>query len=38
MMVALMTYNFTSRAAVSNGGMPEDALPIMEMSVSAAAG
>ncbi|AZI37329.1 hypothetical protein NT2_01_01840 [Caenibius tardaugens NBRC 16725] len=38
MLVALMTYNFTSRAAVSNGGMPEDPLPIMEMSVSAAAG
>ena len=32
-----MTYNFTSRMAVSLGGMPEDGtLPIMQMSVSAA--
>ena len=37
MLVALMTYNFTSRAAVSNGGMPEDPLPVTEISVSAAA-
>ncbi|OCC24170.1 alkylhydroperoxidase [Croceicoccus estronivorus] len=38
MMVALMTYNFTSRAAVSNGGMPEDPLPITEMQVAVAGG
>jgi alkylhydroperoxidase family enzyme len=37
MLVAVMTYNFTSRMAVSLGGMPEDGtLPIMQMSVSAA--
>jgi len=36
MLVAVMTYNFTSRMAVSLGGMPEDGtLPIMQMSVSA---
>lgn len=38
MLIALMTYNFTSRGAVSNGGMPEDPLPIMEVSVAIAAG
>ncbi len=38
MMVALMTYNFTSRGAVSNGGMPEDPLPIMEVPVAIATG
>jgi alkylhydroperoxidase family enzyme len=27
--VALMTFNFTSRTAVSIGGMPEDPLPVM---------
>ena len=32
MLVALMTFNFTSRMAVSIGGMPEE-LPIMEVSV-----
>lgn len=32
MLVALMTFNFTSRMAVSIGGMPED-LPVMEVSV-----
>jgi len=37
MLVAAMTYNFTSRMAVSLGGMPEDGtLPIMQMSVAAA--
>ena len=37
MLVAVMTYNFTSRMAVSLGGMPEDGtLPITQMSVSAA--
>lgn len=35
MLVALMTFNFTSRTAVSLGGMPEEPLPIMEMAVSA---
>jgi alkylhydroperoxidase family enzyme len=29
MFVALMTFNFTSRTAVSIGGMPEDPLPVM---------
>lgn len=38
MMVALMTFNFTSRAAVCNGGMPEDPLPITEMSVTSSGG
>lgn len=33
-LVALMTFNFTSRTAVSIGGMPEEPLPIMELSVS----
>ena len=32
MLVALMTFNFTSRMAVSIGGMPEE-LPVMEVSV-----
>lgn len=38
MLVALVTFNFTSRGAVSLGGMPEDPLPITEISVSAIAG
>jgi alkylhydroperoxidase family enzyme len=38
MMVSLMTFNITSRAAVSNGGMPEGPLPVTEISVSSAAG
>jgi alkylhydroperoxidase family enzyme len=39
MLVALMTFNFTSRGAVSMGGMPEEgSLPITEISVSATAG
>jgi len=33
--VALMTFNFTSRTAVSIGGMPEDPLPVMLLPVSA---
>lgn len=33
MLVALMTFNFTSRTAVSIGGMPEEPLPIIEVSV-----
>ena len=34
MLVALMTFNFTSRGAVSLGGMPEEgSLPITEISV-----
>lgn len=33
MLVALMTFNFTSRMAVSIGGMPEDPLPVTEVSV-----
>jgi alkylhydroperoxidase family enzyme len=38
MMVALMTFNFASRCAVSLGGMPEEgSLPITEISVSAVA-
>lgn len=36
MLVALMCFNFTSRTAVSIGGMPEDPLPIMEVSVAIA--
>lgn len=35
MFVALMTFNFTSRTAVSIGGMPEEPLPVILMSVSA---
>ena len=38
MLVALMCFNFTSRMAVSIGGMPEDPLPIMEVSVAISAG
>jgi hypothetical protein len=34
MFVALMTFNFTSRTAVSIGGMPEDPLPVMLLPVS----
>lgn len=34
MLVALVTFNFTSRTAVSLGGMPEGPLPITEVSVS----
>lgn len=33
MMVSLMTFNFTSRTAVSNGGMPEGPLSIPEVSL-----
>src|SRR5215510_8683883 len=33
MLVALMTFNFTSRTAVSLGGMPEGPLPITEVTV-----
>lgn len=35
MFVALMTFNFTSRTAVSIGGMPQEPLPLMLMPVSA---
>lgn len=38
MLVSLMTFNFTSRMAVSIGGMPEDPLPIMEVSIAISAG
>ncbi|WP_176593395.1 carboxymuconolactone decarboxylase family protein [Sphingobium sp. EM0848] len=38
MLVALMCFNFTSRMAVSIGGMPEDPLPIMEVSIAISAG
>lgn len=38
MLVALMCFNFTSRMAVSIGGMPEDPLPITEVSVAYSAG
>jgi alkylhydroperoxidase family enzyme len=34
MLVALVTFNFTSRTAVSIGGMPEDPLPVTVISVS----
>ncbi len=34
MFVALMTFNFTSRTAVSLGGMPEDPLPVMLLPTS----
>ena len=33
LLVALMTFNFTSRTAVSIGGMPEDPLPVMLLPV-----
>jgi alkylhydroperoxidase family enzyme len=33
MLVALMTFHFTSRTAVSLGGMPEGPLPVTEVSV-----
>lgn len=33
--VALMTFNFTSRTAVSIGGMPEDPLPVVLMPMAA---
>jgi alkylhydroperoxidase family enzyme len=33
LLVALMTFNFTSRTAVSIGGMPEDPLPVILMPV-----
>jgi alkylhydroperoxidase family enzyme len=36
MFVALMTFNFTSRTAVSIGGMPEEALPVVLIPVAAA--
>jgi alkylhydroperoxidase family enzyme len=35
LLVALMTFNFTSRTAVSIGGMPEDPLPVMLLPVTA---
>jgi alkylhydroperoxidase family enzyme len=35
MLVALMSFNFTSRTAVSIGGMPEEPLPITLLPVSA---
>ncbi|MBS0505641.1 MAG: carboxymuconolactone decarboxylase family protein [Proteobacteria bacterium] len=38
MMIALMAFNFTSRTAVSIGGMPEEPLPIVEVPVSIATG
>jgi alkylhydroperoxidase family enzyme len=38
MFVALMTFNFTSRTAVSLGGMPEDPLPITLLPLSATSG
>lgn len=38
MMVALMTFNFTSRVAVSNGGMPEGPIPVTEVSVCSSGG
>ncbi|WOK35248.1 carboxymuconolactone decarboxylase family protein [Sphingomonas sp. C3-2] len=37
MLTALMTFNFTSRTAVSIGGMPED-LPVTEVPVTIATG
>jgi alkylhydroperoxidase family enzyme len=33
MLTALMCFNFTSRMAVSIGGMPEDPLPVTEISI-----
>lgn len=36
MLVALMTFNFASRTAVSIGGMPKHDLPVMPMSVAQA--
>jgi len=38
MLVSLIAFNFASRAAVSNGGMPEDPLPVTEISVISAGG
>jgi len=38
MFVALMTFNFTSRTAVSIGGMPEDPLPVTLLPLSATGG
>jgi alkylhydroperoxidase family enzyme len=38
MLVALMTFNFTSRTAVSIGGMPEEALPLTLLPLSATTG
>ena len=38
MFVALMTFNFTSRTAVSIGGMPEGPLPIVLMATTASSG
>jgi alkylhydroperoxidase family enzyme len=35
MFVALMTFNFTSRTAVSIGGMPEDPLPVVVVPLTA---
>jgi alkylhydroperoxidase family enzyme len=34
LLVALMTFNFTSRTAVSIGGMPEEPLPVVLLPVS----
>ncbi len=38
MFVALMTFNFTSRTAVSLGGMPDDPLPVTVLPRSATGG
>lgn len=38
MFVALMTFNFTSRTAVSIGGMPEDPLPVVLVPLSVSGG
>jgi alkylhydroperoxidase family enzyme len=38
MLVALLTFNFTSRTAVSIGGMPEDPLPLTLLPLSATTG
>lgn len=32
LVVALMTFNFTSRTAVALGGMPDDPLPVVEIA------
>ncbi|HTV94921.1 MAG TPA: hypothetical protein VME42_02940 [Steroidobacteraceae bacterium] len=38
MLVALLAFNFTSRTAVAVGGMPEEPLPVVEVSVAAVTG
>jgi alkylhydroperoxidase family enzyme len=38
MLIALMTFNFTSRTAVSIGGMPEEPLPIVEVPLAISVG